>query len=218
MNFSNQDHSSPSTRRSVLLAALVAIAMPIVAFDEPPAWLTGQRTWYTRVRHHTLVYYRAPAHTVPPLNELDPYDSFQKDDHGDLVIAETDQGIHSTYAGAEYRGYQLKTRNGDPVLVYQVTPTRRDRTKSNCHGFTFLAGDYWMMSDQVDLIIDGNHWSLVPREEVSPSDVAVYRDKRGKVVHTARVVGRNEKGQILVDSKDGFDTKIRGVWADSVIP
>jgi len=166
-----------------------------------------------RIRDFTLTYYRAPEHLVPPQNSLDPYDVFQKDAHGDLLITATEKKVSSPYAGAEFRGYVLKTKKGSSLLVYEGTPTRGVRFKSNCHGLTFLAGEYWLMPKPVETILKDGGWAMVRPVDVKRGDVAIYRDLRGQIVHSARVVGQDARGHVLVDSKDGYDAERSQVWA-----
>ena len=150
---------------------------------------------------------------MPAVNALDPYDAFLKDARGDLVMTLARTNMFSAYSGAEFRGYYLQTRKGKKTLVYQPTPARREQVKSNCHGLTFLAGEYWMMDDQVEKILADDRWEIVRLENVQRGDVAIYRNPRGKIVHSAKVVGRDERGHVLVDSKNGYESRQFSVWA-----
>ena len=100
----------------------------------------------------------------------------------------------------------------------QETPSRRQRHKSNCHGLTFLDGDYWLLGSQVDRILDDNDWVIIKEAKAKPGDVAVYRDWKGRIVHTAKVTGRDAANHILVNSKNGFDKEIESVRAVEVVP
>ncbi|MCG3148440.1 MAG: hypothetical protein PCFJNLEI_01883 [Verrucomicrobiae bacterium] len=178
-----------------------------------PIWQqVGVERLSKRIRDYRLTYYRAPEHPMPPVNALDPYDMFQKDANGDLVIVASDKKITSPYAGAEFRGFWLKTKKGSPVLVYGGTPMRELRYKTNCHGLTFMGGEYWMMPKPVETILADAGWSMVAPEKAQSGDVAIYRDLRGEIVHSARVVGRDESGHVIVDSKNGYNPRTR-VWA-----
>jgi hypothetical protein len=171
-----------------------------------------------KIRGITLLYYRAPEHASPPVNRLDPYDSFRKDEKDDLLITATGTNIFSNCTETEYHGYALQTKKGTPILVYQASPTRRWRYKANCHGYTFLGGDYWLRNAQVKQILEDNGWVIVSAEDAQPGDVAIYRDSTGTIVHSAIVVGKDLKGHVLVDSKSGYDLDRKAVWAARVIP
>jgi hypothetical protein len=72
---------------------------------------------------------------------------------------------------------------------------------TNCHGYVFTAGHYWVGGAQVDLILEDNGYHAV--SAVRPDDVAVYRDGDGKVMHSGIVRGVGSDGVILVESKWG---------------
>jgi hypothetical protein len=197
---------------------MAVLLMVTTSFQKEPSSGVETDTQLTHVRDFTLSYYRAPEHPSPPVNFLDLYDSFQKDDNGDLIITPTGSDVSSDFTGSEYRRYVLFTKKGRPVSVAQETPTRRLRHKSNCHGLTFLHGDYWLPSAAVALVLKDNGWATLNNFGVRRGDVAVYRDSTGKIVHTAKVVGRDFKGRILVNSKNGFELEVRSVRAELVVP
>jgi hypothetical protein len=72
---------------------------------------------------------------------------------------------------------------------------------SNCHGWVFAGGRYWVRSEVVEEILHDNGY----REAASPraGDVVVYRDADGKVLHSGVVRGTSDDGHILVESKWG---------------
>lgn len=208
-------------RRIARLAAFTVIASAAVfslSFRKNPLSSTTLEPFDVKLRNFTLAYYRAPEHAFPPENELDPYDSFQKDENADLIITSTGTNRYSNLAQSIYQGYELKTHKGTPVTVYQETPSRQGSHKSNCHGLTFLAGDYWLLGSQVERILDENDWVIVKHTKVQPGDVAVYRDLKGRIVHTAKVIGRDSTDHVLVTSKNGFAVEIKSVRAVEVVP
>jgi hypothetical protein len=72
---------------------------------------------------------------------------------------------------------------------------------SNCHGWVFAGGRYWLTPDGVEEILrdNGYHEAANPRA----GDVVVYRDPTGKVLHSGIVRGTSDDGRILVESKWG---------------
>jgi hypothetical protein len=193
--------------------AFASVAVFVVAFRGNTLLPEEASPPSTRVRDFTITYYRAPEHTYPPQNALDPYDSFEKDVDGSLVISNTGTNLFSHFAHSLYTGYEVKTHKGNPVVVYQETPSRRGRHKSNCHGLTFLDGDYWLIGTQVQRILDDGNWVAIRAERAQRGDIAVYRDLKGNIVHSARVVGRDDDGHILVNSKNGCDQEVKAVHA-----
>lgn len=166
------------------------------------------------LKDFTITYYRALHQGAPPENRLDPYDTFLKDQNGDLVVAPALTNVYQSIMQAEMRCYQLRTKKDRPVIVYQASPAKRWRFKSNCHGYTFLAGDYWMLGDQVRPVLEDGGWKVVAPSNVRSNDIAIYRDLSSSIVHSAIVVGRDKNDKILVDSKDGFAQLRRSVMVD----
>ena len=68
---------------------------------------------------------------------------------------------------------------------------------SNCHGWIFTNGQYWI--DEVELILTDNGYA--PASTPAVGDLAVYRGSRGEIVHTGVV--RLIPGGTLVESKWG---------------
>ena len=211
----------PTTNRIPTLLLLGCLA--VLLEQTVTAWANRSSADLAEVsavhlRNWTLTFYRSPDHANPPVNYLDPYDSFQKDSNGGLVLVARMSHVYSPFAQADYNEYILKTRKGNPVVVYQETPSRRRRHKSNCHGYTFLDGDYWLLSSQVQKILIDNKWVIVPHDQVAAGDIAVYKELDGTIVHTATVTGKDSQGHVLVSSKNGFELALENVPATSVVP
>jgi hypothetical protein len=216
------NHSAGAQPRkfpSIILLGILNLLVAVVMISNDSRSVSAvTETSLIQIRDHTLAFYRAPEHAHPPVNMLDPYDSFQKDADGNLIITSTGKNLFSNFTQSNYQGYTVKTRKGTPVIVYQDSPARKRRHKSNCHGLTFLDGDYWMMGSQVDRILTDNDWVTVSEAKARLGDVAVYQDVKGRIVHTAQVVGRDRSGHVLVNSKDGFEPEVRHVRAVDVVP
>src|SRR5262249_44745646 len=75
-----------------------------------------------------------------------------------------------------------------------------DRT--NCHGWVFTGGRYWLDSDQVETVLLENGYRS--ESAARPGDVAVYRDADGQVCHTAFVRAVCDDGTVLVEGKWGW--------------
>src|SRR5437016_2828343 len=118
----------------MILMGLIAPTILIVAANGTASYRFDDDPPIAKVRGFALMYYRAPEHSLPPVNRLDPYDSFRKDENNDLLITATGNDIFSSSTKTEYHCYALQTRKGTPIIVYQASPTHRWRYKANCHG------------------------------------------------------------------------------------
>jgi hypothetical protein len=74
--------------------------------------------------------------------------------------------------------------------------------RSNCFGWVFADGRYWLDSDQVELILHENGYGIAPT--ATPGDLAVYRDREGRIHHAAVVRAVCDDGTILVEGKWGW--------------
>jgi hypothetical protein len=72
---------------------------------------------------------------------------------------------------------------------------------TNCHGFVFTGGRYWLGGAQVNAILDDNGYEQVSVAQLD--DLAVYRDPSGAIAHTGIVRGLAADGVVLVESKWG---------------
>jgi hypothetical protein len=72
---------------------------------------------------------------------------------------------------------------------------------SNCHGWVFVEGRYWIPTESVDTILKDNGYILVEHPEAG--DLIVYRDHDGRPFHTGIVKALGGDGFVLVESKWG---------------
>jgi hypothetical protein len=73
---------------------------------------------------------------------------------------------------------------------------------SNCHGWVFAMGQFWIHSTEVDGILDDNGYRAVQVPE--PGDIAVYRSEMGAPLHSALVRAAADDGMILLEGKWGI--------------
>ncbi len=71
---------------------------------------------------------------------------------------------------------------------------------SNCHGWVFTGGRYWVRGPDVELILKDNGYTPVARPR--PGDLIVYHDAT-RVIHTGLVRTADADGLILIESKWG---------------
>lgn len=71
--------------------------------------------------------------------------------------------------------------------------------RSDCHGWVFTAGRFWILGVDVELILQDNGYRRVmePRE----GDLVVYRGDRGRITHSGVVFAAHGGGPVLVESK-----------------
>jgi hypothetical protein len=86
-------------------------------------------------------------------------------------------------------------------LLLTVIRTGDAGLRTNCHGWIFTGGRYWVSPQDVDRILRENGYR--PTTEPQAGDVAVYRDDAGRAMHTAVVRGAGDDGTVLQESKWG---------------
>jgi len=72
---------------------------------------------------------------------------------------------------------------------------------SNCHGWVFAEGRFWLHGREVEGILVDNGYRAVPVP--LPGDIAVFRNDQGVVQHSALVRTAAEGGLVLVEGKWG---------------
>jgi len=82
----------------------------------------------------------------------------------------------------------------------QLLRTAPPDGKSNCHGWVFTGGRYWVKGAEVERILQDNDYRPVTRPVVG--DVIIYRNGDGQVTHSG-LVKIAEEGRVLVESKWG---------------
>ena len=83
----------------------------------------------------------------------------------------------------------------------QLIVAGRGNALSNCHGWVFTGGRYWIPIESVDTILNHNGYKLVPTPLAD--DLIVYRGDDGRPVHTGIVKAVGDDGFVLVESKWG---------------
>jgi RHS repeat-associated protein len=159
-----------------------------------------------------------------PINYTDPDGRLQRDEDGNLKFETTGEIVREPYKtekGYEYsdfrKGYLLAD-DGETKIEARIN---LDKSKpgfdTDCHGWTFADGQYWINNDQVDAILKGDGYEK--HEQPQAGDVVVYRDFWDNVVHSAKVVGFVPQLPIvIIEENAGNSTAItrskieEGVW------
>lgn len=74
--------------------------------------------------------------------------------------------------------------------------------RSNCFGWIFTDGRYWLDNDQAEQILVENGYEVVSTP--TPGDLAVYRDVHNQIQHAAVVRAVCDDGTVLVEGKWGW--------------
>lgn len=111
----------------------------------------------------------------------------------EIPLAESLDAVPDLLAQA---GQRLLAHAG---LTQRVIPVADPDARSNCHGWVFTGGRYWVRAKHIDLILADNGYALV--DEPAVDDVVIYRDVTGAVTHTGLVRGVARDGRALVESK-----------------
>jgi hypothetical protein len=83
----------------------------------------------------------------------------------------------------------------------QIIRTAESRPESNCHGWVFTGGRFWIRSNQVDQILAENGYQEV--DDPRLGDLVIYRNEKGDITHTGVVGSRGANGFLLVEGKWG---------------
>jgi hypothetical protein len=87
----------------------------------------------------------------------------------------------------------------DAATAMQYIRTAPPDWQSNCHGWTFTGGRWWVLGGDVRQILEDNGYR--PVTEPRPGDLVIYRDGADQITHTAVVRGATGEGCVLVEGK-----------------
>ncbi len=76
---------------------------------------------------------------------------------------------------------------------------------ANCHGWVFTDGRYLLKGADVERILCDNCYVVV--SDPKPSDIVIYRDHLGTILHTALVQAILADGTVITESKWGVDQR-----------
>jgi hypothetical protein len=86
------------------------------------------------------------------------------------------------------------------ALTKGLISTGQSNQNSNCHGWTFAAGKFWIMDEDVEMILADNGYQPVAFPQ--PGDLAVYRTSSGQVAHSGIVRQADQKANLIwIESK-----------------
>ena len=155
---------------------------------------------YHRIQiHSSSIDFLGMSENVPGVVELD--------DHS---LAMTDEGTGiPLYRFAtddnRFEEYALQAEERFRAFGNAMIHREEADKMANCHGWVFTNGRFLLKGNDVERILCDNHYVLVvdPR----PSDLVIYRDEMGSILHTALVQGILRDGTVITESKWGIDQR-----------
>lgn len=126
---------------------------------------------------------------------------------GEPVTARTDRGRVVQLWRVERAGEATGTEAVETEAFWKASfgdtlvRTAPSSPESNCHGWVFADGRYWLDGEEIDCILLDNGYQEVTAPH--PGDVIVYRPSYGRVAHTGLVRSVADDGAVVVESKWG---------------
>jgi hypothetical protein len=151
---------------------------------------------------------------------VDPDGRMQRDEQGKLIAKEKDEIIlrqHPSGYATFFEVFYLFTDDETEISAWMNLGLENHEFDSNCHGYTFADGEYWIESNQVRKILEGDNYKSVdtPQE----GDIVVYWDNRGGAAHSAKVVSVDQEGGVQVEGISGIrDTDVRRTTLEEAWP
>lgn len=133
-----------------------------------------------------------------PVKFLDSDGKVVRDENGNIIYVSTGENFPLSNGGPTVTaevGY-IFADDGTPIIVLKNL-TSDIRFDDNCHGVSFLkpedgganaAGGYWLDNTQVEALLTGDGYELVPDvSNVKKGDIVVYDDDKGDNAHSMTV-------------------------------
>jgi hypothetical protein len=142
-----------------------------------------------------------------PARRLVPFDAAAEPRQQEEHAAWTDQGTRLTVlevtphaalpAAAAAEMCLLESQGLDLRLIRTGPPDGR----SNCHGWVYTGGRYFVEGREVATILRDNDYHIVSAPQAG--DLVIYRDREGNIMHSAVVRGILDGGVVMLESKWG---------------
>ena len=143
-----------------------------------------------------------------------------RDEDGNFIFETEGDLKEFTHDGSNLKstkqGGYLYADDGTPIFATANREVSNPGSDTNCHGYTFGDGQYWINPDQVPDILVGDRYENVP--EPKAGDVVVYFEN-GSAKHSAKVVDVRKKYNFLgfqfgptvveVEGISGIQTEIK---------
>jgi hypothetical protein len=116
-----------------------------------------------------------------------------KTDRGYEVVMRRPAVMRDSATISDPEGRALKQLGYDQALIRRAPAT----DFSNCHGWVFTGGRYWVGNDAVQKILDDNGYTATPTPKAG--DIVIYRNLNG-ISHTG-IVRYTGDGSTMIESK-----------------
>ena len=90
----------------------------------------------------------------------------------------------------------MASERGLNLQMIRCSPPDAD---SDCHGWVFVDAQWWIIGEDVQLILDDNGYQQVAAPQ--PGDLVVYRDGPKLITHSGVVFSAAPDGSVLIESK-----------------
>ena len=144
-----------------------------------------------------------------PVMLIDPDGRITRDSKGQIVYVTS--GIIDCYkhasgsVGILEKGY-IFTDNGQPVEVFSNKGIEKG-WDTDCHGYTFADGKYWINNDQVKNILRGDNYREITLGQANSGDVVVYYENKN-VEHSVTIVNSDgTQNGTIVNGLGGLETE-----------
>ena len=127
-----------------------------------------------------------------PVRYVDPDGRIKKDAQGNFISQQIDIDERKLDNGMVLiRGYVfLLADDGTPIEAWEnAKNSHLPQYNSNCHGYTFAGGKFWIDDAQTIIEHDGYQEVSIPQQ----GDVVVYYDRHGTAVHSATIIKVEER-------------------------
>jgi len=125
-----------------------------------------------------------------PVRFIDKDGRIIRDSKGNIVYVSSGEYIHVKHAfgidGILEKGY-IFTDNGQPIVVYNNNRGAYKGWDTDCHGYTFADGKYWINNDQIEHLLKGDNYSNINLEQAKSGDIVVYYENN-EVEHSVKIV------------------------------
>jgi hypothetical protein len=105
-----------------------------------------------------------------------------------LEGAKLNEGEAAALEGWDLSLHAIRTAGPDP--------------RSNCFGWIFTNGEYWLDSGDIDRILHDNGYMAV--ESPAPGDLIIYRARDNTILHCGLVRAVESDGLVIIESKLGW--------------
>ncbi|MCK5055531.1 MAG: RHS repeat-associated core domain-containing protein, partial [Candidatus Aminicenantes bacterium] len=144
-----------------------------------------------------------------PISFFDPDGRLKRRKDGSLKfrpVKNTTRTYKTVHRGFKVKIGYLFADNGAAIKAFR-NESGDKRFDTDCHGYTFADGEYWIDNPQVQKILIGDNYKEVTGQP-KVGNIVIYYDKSGKIVHSLTVSKvYKEHNLIFVKGLGGDETE-----------